>query len=125
MMASRNGNADAIKVLLDHKADVNAKETLRGTTALMWAAEQSHPAASPFARQRSRRQSLPPLTFGPACYLAPSAAQPLQTAISSGATTIVQDVAAAEVVRLTVPLRLPRRPMARRTHPSVAPTSRR
>ena len=36
---------DAIKVLLDHKADVNAKEKLRGTTALMWAAEQGHPAA--------------------------------------------------------------------------------
>ena len=35
----------AIKVLLDHKADVNAKEKLRGTTALMWAAEQTHPAA--------------------------------------------------------------------------------
>ena len=38
MVASRTGNVDAIKVLLDHGADVNAKETLRGTTALMWAA---------------------------------------------------------------------------------------
>ena len=45
MLASRNGNVDAIKVLIDHKADLNAKEKLRGTTALMWAAEQSHPAA--------------------------------------------------------------------------------
>ena len=26
-------------------ADVNAKEPLRGTTALMWAVEQRHPAA--------------------------------------------------------------------------------
>jgi len=34
-----------MKVLLDHKADVNAKEKLRGTTPLMWATEQSHPAA--------------------------------------------------------------------------------
>ena len=42
MMAARNGNVAAIKVLLDHKADVNIKETLRGTTALMWAAEQGH-----------------------------------------------------------------------------------
>ncbi|HWF06887.1 MAG TPA: ankyrin repeat domain-containing protein [Bryobacteraceae bacterium] len=45
MMASRNGTVEAIKTLIDHKADVNTKETLRGTTALMWAAEQSHPAA--------------------------------------------------------------------------------
>ena len=34
-----------MKVLLDRGADVNAKETLRGTTALMWAAAQGHPAA--------------------------------------------------------------------------------
>ena len=40
MLAARTGNLDAIKVLLDHKADVNAKDKLRGTTALMWAAEQ-------------------------------------------------------------------------------------
>jgi uncharacterized protein len=45
MLASRNGNVDAIKAFIDHKADVNAKEKLRGTTAIMWAAEQSHPAA--------------------------------------------------------------------------------
>ena len=45
MLASRNGDVDAIKVLIDHKADVNVKEKLRGTTAIMWAAEQSHPAA--------------------------------------------------------------------------------
>jgi ankyrin repeat protein len=45
MLASRNGNVDAIKVLIDHKADLNVKEKLRGTTAMMWAAEQSHPAA--------------------------------------------------------------------------------
>ena len=45
MLASRNGDVGAIKVLIDHKADVNAKEKLRGTTAIMWAAEQNHPAA--------------------------------------------------------------------------------
>ncbi len=45
MLVSRTGNVAAIKVLIDHKADLNAKEKLRGTTALMWAAEQSHPAA--------------------------------------------------------------------------------
>jgi uncharacterized protein len=45
MLAARNGATDAIKVLLDHKADINATDKLRGTTALMWAAEQVHPAA--------------------------------------------------------------------------------
>jgi ankyrin repeat protein len=45
MLAARTGNLDAIRVLLDHHADVNAKDKLRGTTALMWATEQSHSAA--------------------------------------------------------------------------------
>src|SRR5436853_6301061 len=45
MLAARNGNVDGIQVLLDQKADVNAKAKLRGTTALLWAAEQAHPAA--------------------------------------------------------------------------------
>jgi ankyrin repeat protein len=44
MMASRTGNVSAVKVLLDNKSDVNAKEKIRGTTALMWAIEQQHPA---------------------------------------------------------------------------------
>jgi ankyrin repeat protein len=45
MLASRAGNLEAMRVLLDHKADINATEKIRGTTALMWASEQSHPAA--------------------------------------------------------------------------------
>ena len=45
MLASRAGNLDAIKVLIDHQADINAKDKIRGTTALMWASEQAHPAA--------------------------------------------------------------------------------
>ena len=45
MLAARNGNPDAIKVLIEGGAKVNARETNRGTTALMWAAEQRHPAA--------------------------------------------------------------------------------
>ena len=45
MLAARNGNPDAVRVLLEGGAKVNAKETLRGTTALMWAAEQKHPEA--------------------------------------------------------------------------------
>jgi ankyrin repeat protein len=45
MLVARTGNLDAIRVLLDRHADVNAKDKLRGTTALMWATEQSHPEA--------------------------------------------------------------------------------
>jgi uncharacterized protein len=52
MVASRTGNVDAMTVLLDHGADVNARETLRGTTALMWAADEAHPAAIQLLIQR-------------------------------------------------------------------------
>ena len=45
MEASRTGNVEAMKVLLDHGADANAKESLRGTTPLMWAADEGHAAA--------------------------------------------------------------------------------
>ena len=45
MTASRTGNIEAMTVLLDHGAEVNAKETLRGTTPLMWAADEAHAPA--------------------------------------------------------------------------------
>jgi cytohesin len=45
MIAARTGNVDAIRTLLDNGADVNAKETQRGTTPLMWAADEGHAAA--------------------------------------------------------------------------------
>lgn len=45
MLAARNGNPDAITLLIAAGANVNAREPLRGTTALMWAVEQRHPAA--------------------------------------------------------------------------------
>jgi uncharacterized protein len=45
MLAARNGNPDTITVLITAGADVNAREPLRGTTALMWAVEQRHPVA--------------------------------------------------------------------------------
>jgi ankyrin repeat protein len=45
MLAARSGNPATIKLLLAAGVPVNAKEPLRGTTALMWAAEQSHPEA--------------------------------------------------------------------------------
>src|SRR5581483_12373454 len=34
---------DAVKVLLDHGAKVNTKETWGGTTALMWSVAELHP----------------------------------------------------------------------------------
>ncbi len=45
MLAARNGNPDLIALLAAAGANVNAKEATRGTTALMWAAEQKHPLA--------------------------------------------------------------------------------
>jgi uncharacterized protein len=45
MLAARNGNPAVIKRLVGAGGDVNAKEPLRGTTALMWAAEQRHAGA--------------------------------------------------------------------------------
>ncbi len=45
MIASRTGKVEAIRVLLEAGAEVNAKETLRGTTPLMWAADEGHAPA--------------------------------------------------------------------------------
>jgi ankyrin repeat protein len=44
MTAARAGNLDVVKMLAANGADVNAKETWRGQTALMWAAAEQHPA---------------------------------------------------------------------------------
>src|SRR5579863_7362383 len=44
MTAAKAGSADAVKALLDHGAEVNAKESWRGQTALMWATAENHPA---------------------------------------------------------------------------------
>src|SRR5205814_9118638 len=40
----RAGNVDAVRILLDRGADVNARENYKGQTALMWAAAERHPA---------------------------------------------------------------------------------
>src|SRR5262245_5486008 len=45
MLAARNGSAESIRLLLAAGAEVDAREPVRGTTALMWAVEQKHPAA--------------------------------------------------------------------------------
>ena len=44
MTAARAGNVDAVRMLLDRGADVNARESYKGQTALMWAAAERHPA---------------------------------------------------------------------------------
>src|SRR6185369_5733686 len=43
MIVARSTNVAAARALLDHGADVNAKETQRQQTALMWASAQSRP----------------------------------------------------------------------------------
>jgi len=45
MLAAHSGNVDSIKLLVAAGINVNAKEMARGTTALMWAAEEGHPLA--------------------------------------------------------------------------------
>ena len=42
MTAARTGRVEAVRALLAHGADVNAKEPLRGQTALMWAAAENN-----------------------------------------------------------------------------------
>jgi uncharacterized protein len=42
MLAARSGVLAAVRLLLEHGADPNARETQRGTTALMQAADQGH-----------------------------------------------------------------------------------
>jgi ankyrin repeat protein len=43
MTCARTGSVDAVRLLLEFGADVNAKESHRGQTALMWAAAEKHP----------------------------------------------------------------------------------
>src|ERR1700709_2113612 len=44
MTVARVGSVDAAKTLIDHGAEVNAKESWRGQTALMWAVAERHAA---------------------------------------------------------------------------------
>jgi ankyrin repeat protein len=77
MMASRTGAVDAMTVLLKAGAEVNATETLRGTTALMWAAAQSHPAAVQLLIAHGADVAVrsKPAALGRTAYLAPTARQ--------------------------------------------------
>src|SRR5688500_4585019 len=42
MYAARNGNRDLVRMFVEAGVDVNAREPLRGTTALMWAVVQKN-----------------------------------------------------------------------------------
>jgi uncharacterized protein len=42
MAAARAGSVPAVKLLIDHGADVNARESLQDETALMWATADGH-----------------------------------------------------------------------------------
>ena len=42
MAAAEKGSLDAVKLLLDHGANVNAKEPQEGQTAIIWAAAEKH-----------------------------------------------------------------------------------
>ena len=42
MRAAHTGNVDVVTLLLEHRADVNARESSLGQTALMWAAAEGH-----------------------------------------------------------------------------------
>src|SRR5262245_32063880 len=42
MVAARSGSLDGVRVLLDGGAKIDAKDTYKETTALLWAAEQKH-----------------------------------------------------------------------------------
>jgi ankyrin repeat protein len=42
MIAANAGSVDTVKLLVEHGADVNAAESKKGQTALMWAAAEGH-----------------------------------------------------------------------------------
>jgi ankyrin repeat protein len=77
MMASRTGAVGAMLALLTAGADVNATEKLRGTTALMWATAQSHPAAVKVLIDHGANVGTrsSPAALGRTAYLAPTARQ--------------------------------------------------
>ena len=86
MMTSRTGAVDAMTVLLKAGADVNATATLRGTTALMWAAAQSHPAAVKALVEHGANVGArsSPAALGRTAYLAPSARQRASQLVNEG-----------------------------------------
>jgi ankyrin repeat protein len=80
MLAARTGSVPALAALLDLGAEIDATETLRGTTALMWAAAYSNPSAIELLLTRgadpSRKSAVVERGRGP--YLAPAARERIE-----------------------------------------------
>ncbi len=56
MRAAKTGRVDAVRALLVRGADVQAKERLKGQTALMWAAAENNAAVVPVLVAAGRRR---------------------------------------------------------------------
>jgi ankyrin repeat protein len=110
MFAARNGNPEAIRVLLDNKADVNAKENIRGTTALMWAAEQAHPEAVAELLKHGADVGVTtkPDTKGNRAYLAPPVQARIREALAKGVDPGDVLAPGGEQARASAPKRAPR-----------------
>jgi uncharacterized protein len=80
MMAARTGSVPVLKELLAHKAKVDASESLRGTTALMWAAANSNSDAVRFLVSRGADVSAYSGTMKPGRlpYIAPPGRERIQ-----------------------------------------------
>ena len=109
-----SGNADAVKVLLDHGADVNAKESAHGQTALMFAAALNRADVG----QAAARSAEPIPTSRPRC-ASWSASASIRTATSSKTAPAAAEAAAAEAApksrgRRSRSRRTPRPPKRRR-----------
>jgi ankyrin repeat protein len=80
MMAARTGRVPILEVLLANGAQIDAKEKLRGTTALMWAAANSNPNAVRFLVSKGADLSLRSATTPPGRnpYLAPPGRERIQ-----------------------------------------------
>ena len=79
MLAARTGKPDAVKVLLEHGADVN-KTNLEGQTALMWAVAERNAAAAKTliehgAEVNAQTHKLPPPTMFQTIFSAPFPAE--------------------------------------------------
>jgi len=80
MMAARTGSVPVMKLLVAKKAQIDAKEKLRGTTALMWAAANSNTDAVRFLLSKGADINLHSSSVAPGRkpYLAPPGRERIQ-----------------------------------------------
>ena len=135
MTAARTGNVEAARVLLAHGARVDARESWRGQTALMWAAAQNHPAmvrellahgaeinarsaVQNWERQNTlepREKWLPPGGLTPLLFAARQGSlESARVLVEAGADVNVTDPEGTSAVRL----RHHQRPLRRRRSPA-------